>query len=120
MWQFLQQDFITFRCDQVENSLEVEADRWQQLFKAIGYWGQTSSLAWCTQVEEQKPSFQKCAIPLRQWTNAGSLPPFYSCILSEFQDTALSWENFLSAVGEASSKCLRLEAYLWPMILTEQ
>lgn len=52
--------------------------------------------------------------------NASALHPFYSCILSEFQATALSWEDFLPVVGEASSKCLRLEVYLWPMVLTEQ
>jgi hypothetical protein len=99
---------------------EAEADMWQQLLKAIGYWGQTSSLAWCVQVGEQVPSPQECIVPLRQWMNSGSLRPFYSCILSEFQDIALTWEDFLPVVGVASRKFLRLEVYLWPMTLKEQ
>jgi len=61
---------------------EAEADVWQHLLKAIGYWGQTDSLAWCIQVEEQAPSAQECSVPLRQWMNSSALHPFYSCILS--------------------------------------
>jgi len=72
------------------------------------------------QVEEQTPSSQECIVPLRQWMNARSLHSFYSCILSEFQDTALTWNDFLPVTGIASGKCLRLEVYLWPMTLIEQ
>ena len=96
---------------------ETEATLWQQLLKAIGYWGQTGSLAWCFQVEEHAPVERECVVPLRQRLNAGSLSPFYSCILSEFQQRPFTWQDFLPEDDVFVPRFLRLEVYLWPMIV---
>lgn len=99
---------------------KAEAAMWQELLFAIGYWGQTNSLACCLRVEERAPSQQECIVPLRQWIAHGPLHAFFSCILSEFRDTSLTWEDLLPEVGVPSRSILRLEVYLWPMIIEEQ
>lgn len=99
---------------------KAEAAMWQELLLAIGYWGQTSSLACCLRVEERVPSLQECIVPLRQWISRGPLQTFFSCILSEFRDASLTWEDLLPVVGTPSRSILRLEVYLWPLIVEEQ
>lgn len=99
---------------------KAEAAMWQELLLAIGYWGQTNSLACCLRVEERAPVLQECLVPLRPWIAHGPLHAFFSCILSELRDASLTWEDLLPEVGAPSRSILRLEVYLWPMVLQEQ
>ena len=99
---------------------EPERTIWKEVLGAVGYWGQTSSLAWCIAIGEQAPSPQECILPLRHWRHPGPLHSFFSCILSEFQDPALTWEDFLPVTEVPARNTLRLEVYLWPMVLKEQ
>jgi hypothetical protein len=91
-------------------------DDFRQLLQMIGYWGQASSLAWCTCIEKSLPPLEECATPLHLLKSPIPLRPFFSSILSEFRDTALSWNEIMPLVGNASPNPLRMDIYVWPMV----
>lgn len=97
-----------------------EVSRWEALLKAIGYWGQSSSLAFCRGVDQVSPDPRECVISLRNWRSHGQLEPFFSSILSEFRAQALSWEEVMPIVGVQKVEPLALDVYVWPLVIVEQ
>jgi hypothetical protein len=91
-------------------------DHFRQLLQMIGYWGQASSLAWCTCIEKSLPPIDECVTPLRLLKNPVPLRPFFSSILSEFRETTLSWNEVMPLVGNASPNPLRMDISVWPLI----
>jgi hypothetical protein len=88
--------------------------------QAIGYWGQASSLVYCTRVYESVPDLKECVTPLRNWKRYGPLELFYSCILAEFREGTLSWDEVLPEVGTKKEEALKLDVYVWPMVMAER
>ncbi len=97
-----------------------DIDLWTEVLQAIGYWGQASSLVYCTKVDESVPDPKECVTPLRNWKRYGPLEPFYSCILSEFRQGTLSWNEVMPVVGTKKAESLQLDVYVWPMVMAEQ
>ena len=93
---------------------------WTELLKAIGYWGQSSSLAYCTRVYRGSPDQKECVTILRNWKSHGLLEPFFSSIMSEFRAGTLSWDKVMPVVGAQKVETLKLDIYVWPMVITEQ
>jgi len=91
-------------------------DDFRQLLQMIGYWGQASSLAWCTCIEKSPPPLDSCVTPLRLLKDPVPLHPFFSSILSEFRETTLSWNEIMPLVGNASPNPLRMDIYIWPLV----
>lgn len=100
---------------------EPEVEMWKEILQAVGYWGQASSVTWCTQLEEQAPILQECILPLHDWASSGPLGSFFSCILSEFRTPSLTWQDLLPLRETPLAKnVLRLDIYIWPLVLREQ
>ena len=97
-----------------------DADRWIEILRAIGYWGQASSLVYCTRVYQSSPDPNECVTPLREWKNRGPLSPFFSSILSEFREETLSWDDVMPVVGVQRPEALKLDIYVWPLVIAEQ
>ena len=97
-----------------------ETARWTAMLRAIGYWGQSSSLASCIGVYEGSPDPKECVTSLRNWKSHGPLEPFFSSILSEFRDGALSWDQVMPVVGAQKVETLTLDMYVWPLVISEQ
>ena len=97
-----------------------ETMHWVELLRAVGYWGQSSSLAYCTGVQEDQPEPKECVTRLRGWKGPGPLEPFFSSILSEFRTEALSWEEIMPVVGVQKGETLALDVYVWPLVIAEQ
>lgn len=97
-----------------------DTDLWTELLQAIGYWGQSSSLVYCTGVYASVPDLKECVTPLRNWKSYRQLEPFYSCILSEFREGTLSWDEVMPTVGTKKAEALKLDVYVWPMMMAEQ
>ncbi len=91
-------------------------DAFRQVLRMIGYWGQGSSLAWCTGIQESVPPVEECVLPLRLLQGQTHLRPFFSCILSEFRDGSVAWNDVMPLVGGRSKSPLRLDVYVWPLI----
>lgn len=90
-------------------------DAFGQVLGVIGYWGQASSLAWCTGIQESVPRVDECVMPLRLLQGQIRLRPFLSCILSEFRDGSVAWHEVMPVVGVRISNALRLDVYVWPL-----
>ena len=97
-----------------------ETARWTAMLRAIGYWGQSSSLASCKGVYEGSPDPKECVTSLRNWKSHGLLEPFFSSILSEFRYGALSWDQVMPVVGAQKAETLTLDIYVWPLVISEQ
>jgi hypothetical protein len=91
-------------------------DAFRQVLRMIGYWGQGSSLAWCTDIQESFPAVDECVTPLRLLKGQTHLRPFFSCILSEFRDGSVAWHEVMPTVGARISNALRMDVYVWPLI----
>ncbi len=91
-----------------------EEGRWSQLLETIGYWGQTNSFATCVQIRQETPQPQECAIPLREAFSV-SLSSFFSCILSEFRDTSVAWEEIDPFASLERTNPFKLGIYVWPL-----
>ena len=95
-------------------------DPFSQVLSMIGYWGQASSLAWCTGVQESFPPLDECVMPLRLLQGQTRLRPFFSSILSEFRDRSVAWDEVMPTVGVRISNALRLDVYVWPLTEVSQ
>jgi CRISPR-associated Cas5-like protein len=91
------------------------------LLQAIGYWGQTDSLASCLQVYLAIPQEGESVVPLLHWKTERLLRPFFSGLATEFRDPQLSWEEVTTAThtsrGKNTQPPLVLDLYLWPLLL---
>jgi hypothetical protein len=95
-------------------------DAFCQVLGMIGYWGQASSLAWCTGIQESVPPLDECVLPLRLLQEQARLRPFFSCILSEFRDRSVAWHEVMPVAGGRISNALRLDVYVWPLTEVSQ
>jgi hypothetical protein len=91
-------------------------DSFRQLLQMIGYWGQASSLAWCTSIENGTPPTDECVTPLRLFKRHVPLRPFFSCVLSEFRDSNITWSDVMPLIGGRSPNPPRMDVYVWPLI----
>jgi hypothetical protein len=106
----------------VELPLE-ERERWETLLRSVGYWGQASSFATCLDVSERAPLTNECAQPLRALAEQSMLRPFFSCVLSEFRDAHVTWQEVVPFDGSHTRMArhpLKLEVYVWPLQLVKQ
>jgi hypothetical protein len=94
-----------------------QEEAYRALLRAIGYWGQTSSLASCTGVREAAPEQGMCALPLSALGSASQLRPFFSCLLTEFRTPSLAWHEVVPAPDSRYAQALRLDIYVWPMLV---
>jgi hypothetical protein len=95
--------------------LESE-QRMHRLLRAIGYWGQSSSLASCLGVTNMPPVPGECAMPLALHNRTLPLRPFFTCPVTEFRSDQLAWDEIVPGDGTPKTQVLRLELYVWPMI----
>ncbi len=95
-------------------------ESFSSILRMIGYWGQASSLAWCTEISADAPLTQECVVPLRLLSGHAPLRPFFSSILSEFRNGSVTWKEVMPIVGERKANPLRLDIYVWPLMLAER
>lgn len=87
------------------------------LLQAVGYWGQSSSLASCLSVTYTSPVLDECATPLVSLDASLPLQPFFSCLVTEFASHHLLWYDIVPEEEKRKMKALRLAIYVWPMII---
>jgi hypothetical protein len=103
---------------QIPEELEHQ---YRTLLGAVGYWGQTDSLACCVGLCEQEPREGDYALPLFSLGVKRPLQRFVSSLVTEFRDPQVSWEEITAPfpLGRGPSP-LRLEVYVWPLVITSQ
>jgi hypothetical protein len=97
----------------------ITTDDFRESLKMIGYWGQTDSFATCVAVEEAVPLEEECILPLRTLPWRAPIGAFFSCVLTEFRHTNLSWEEVVPEEQTVEEDPLLRELYVWPMLLAE-
>jgi hypothetical protein len=94
-----------------------EEEQYRALLQAIGYWGQTDSFAYCVGIAQMTPDPRECVRPLSAFSNNQLLQPFFSCLLTEFRDRQLTWKEITSRLSAGKAQALRLDVYVWPMVV---
>ncbi len=97
----------------------AEEHQYQALLRAIGYWGQTDSLTSCLSVTRVEPDKAVCAVPLRTLGSNRPVQPFFSCLVTEFRDAHLRWEEVVPSQKRAPAQALRLDVFVWPMVVVK-
>src|SRR5215467_4232207 len=87
------------------------------LLQAVGYWGQSSSLTSCLSITQTPPIPGECATPLVSLNPSLPIQPFFSCLVTEFSSRHLSWYDILAEESRRKRKALRLDIYVWPMVI---
>ena len=99
--------------------LQIPKDAGQRmhvLLQAVGYWGQSSSLASCLGVMSTPPLLEECALPLDLLDDTIPLRSFFSCPVTEFRSNQLSWDDIAPGGKMPKPSALRCEIYVWPMV----
>jgi hypothetical protein len=100
-----------------------ERETWETLLRSVGYWGQASSFATCLEVSERVPLRYECAQPLQALSDQSPIRPFFSCVLTEFRDSHVTWQEVVPFDGPYSRTAhnpLKLEVYAWPLQVVRQ
>lgn len=93
----------------------------RETLAAIGYWGQTSSLTFCMAVKQQPPPLGgEFAKPLKSLQSERPVGQFFSCLVSEFRDTEVQWDEILPNLRKTDTQPLRLDVYIWPLVIEKQ
>ena len=90
---------------------------YRSVLTAVGYWGQSSSLACCIGIDQQEPEPDEVATPLGSLDERVPLQQFYSCLASEFRDSQVSWQEIVSEVPTKKTRSLQFDIYVWPMLV---
>jgi hypothetical protein len=69
------------------------AEGCRSLLRAVGYWGQTSSLAYCVSVRQEKPCPEECIMPIRSLNSAERVGRRFSCMMTEFRHAHIEWDE---------------------------
>jgi hypothetical protein len=92
----------------------------RELLAAIGYWGQASSLTYCTVISEATPPDDESAIPFEALGAAYPAQRRFSCFVSEFRDAQVKWEEVVPGLCSGKVGAIDIELYIWPMVIYEQ
>ncbi len=91
-----------------------------ELLSSVGYWGQASSFTCCLSIRHEPPQMEECATPLRLLKGGFPIRRYFSCIVTDFQDQRVKWEDILPILRDRIPTALRMELYIWPMIIEEK
>jgi hypothetical protein len=96
------------------------ASRFTTLLQSVGYWGQGSSMTWCTQVDCIAPQAGEFAIPFATLEPSLRVKERFSCLVSEFRDSHIEWKEIVPSQELKESSAVRLELYVWPLRVIER
>jgi hypothetical protein len=94
-----------------------EEERFRRLLQAVGYWGKTDSLTYCTRIMQHLPDAKICVAPLRTLQSNSPVRQYFVCVLTEFRDHQVTWQEIVPALLSSRSQALHLDVYVWPMIV---
>jgi hypothetical protein len=80
----------------------------EELFRAalagVGFWGQASGLAWCTQVVQEAPDPARYIVPLRMVQRTRQVGTLFTGLATEFRDDTVRWEEVMpELIGRCAS-----------------
>jgi hypothetical protein len=86
----------------------------------ISYWGQGNSLAYCSGILCTSPKEGQYAIPMRVLDNTQVLQRWTPCIVTEFRDKYVAWDEIVPGENIGHSTAIVLEVYAFPMVSVER
>lgn len=89
-------------------------------FTAIGYWGQSNSLACCIDVRRETPVIANCVHRLRDLAAPVLLAHYFAAIASEFRDADVTWGEVIPEMMAANTTAIQLDLYVWPLTICER
>ena len=99
---------------------DEQADVFREVLRAIGYWGRADSLAYCVAIAHAVPQENECATPLSHLRARLPIRRFFCCLLSEFRDGLVAWNEVVPDLDREDTDAVRPNLYVWPMVVVEQ
>lgn len=91
-----------------------------EILEMIGYWGQANSLTCCMNITHSSPKIEDCGMPLKRFTPHQSMQNLFSCVVSDFRDEKVGWDEIMPVMREKDPTAIRLELWVWPLVISEQ
>lgn len=101
----------------VKTDVGVESD-FTSLLRNIGYWGQTSSFAYCTKLHRQEPQPGCYAQPVEDASDVMRIGAYYTAYVTELHGGIATWEKIVDSRVDGRSH-LGLRLYVWPLTVSE-
>ncbi len=95
----------------------IEEERFRGLLQAIGYWGKTDSLTYCVSIRQHLPDTTICVAPLRTLQSHHPVGQCFACILTEFRDQQVTWQEIAPTLAGSQRQPFLLDVYVWPMLV---
>lgn len=95
-------------------------DMCSEMLKAIGYWGQASSLTCCVVIHDSAPTAGEYALPLEKLNATLPTRRLFSCVVSEFRDGEVCWDDILPDLSSGKGSAIKMTVYVWPMVICER
>lgn len=95
-------------------------DVFREVLAAIGYWGQSDSLACCLAVCHAEPEPGTFAVPLKCLPPDRPIRDFFSCFATEFQSGRIAWEEIMPDLATDKSTAIIVDVYVWPLLTIER
>lgn len=93
---------------------------YRELLMAIGYWGTADSLACCEAVYRAVPVTAECSMPLGRFVPSNAMRMLFTCLAAEFSNERIEWRDVIPAIGRNQRDVIRIEVYVWPMIILDR
>jgi hypothetical protein len=91
-----------------------------EVLQAIGYWGQASSFACCTEIGRVAPDPVECLVPLHALGEDDPAEQLFVSFVPEFRNGQLCWEEVMPILDSNKTNPLKIEIYVWPMVILER
>lgn len=95
-------------------------DVFATLLTQVGYWGQRSSFACCTEVIEAEPRPGWCATKISTLCDEKKLQHYFAAFATEIEDSNVKWTDLVPRDRSGAKSCLRPQLYVWPLVECEQ
>lgn len=87
------------------------------VLRAIGYWGQGSSFAFCSNISEQEPFTGECGMLLEKLRDDLPIQKLFTCLVTEFKDKEVNWGSIFPDFDPDKQSFLKMILYVWPLCI---
>ena len=94
-------------------------DVFSDLFNGVGYWGQANSFAVCGDISEAEPEPGSYAQRLESIRSGQAIGRYFTSFVTELRDESVTWKELCPQRGGGTSSPLRIQLYVWPLIMCE-
>lgn len=97
-----------------------QIDAFSTILMGVGYWGQTSGLVWCQEVQQALPNDEHCMTPLTHVDPSRQIGTLFTATTTEFRNGTVQWEELMPDHAAKHTHAIVPTVYVWPLSICER